>query len=124
MSLAIITADFSADQYEAFYQKTLEPLIISLGQAFTKVLFTKREKGFRNEVVFYANKLEFMTKSQILEMIRLLGDHGSLFENEARTALGLRPLKELKGIRMQSLNYVNVDDAKKYQVGESNNEET
>lgn len=124
VSLAIITADFSADQYEAFYQKTLEPLIISLGQAFTKVLFTKREKGFRNEVVFYANKLEFMTKSQILEMIRLLGDHGSLFENEARTALGLRPLKELKGIRMQSLNYVNVDDAKKYQVGESNNEET
>lgn len=95
-----------------------------MGQAFTKVLFTKREKGFRNEVVFYANKLEFMTKSQILEMIRLLGDHGSLFENEARTALGLRPLKELKGIRMQSLNYVNVDDAKKYQVGESNNEET
>lgn len=124
VSLAIITADFTSEQYEAFYQKTLEPLIISLGQAFTKVLFTKREKGFRNEVVFYANKLEFMTKSQILEMIRLLGDHGSLFENEARTALGLRPLKELKGIRMQSLNYVNVDDAKKYQVGESNNEET
>ena len=65
-----------------------------------------------------------MTKSQILEMIRLLGDRGSLFENEARTALGLRPAKELKGLRMQSLNYVNVDDAKKYQVGESNNEET
>lgn len=123
VSLPIITADYTAEQYEAFYQKTLEPLIISLGQAFTKVLFTKREKGFNNEVVFYANKLEFMTKSQILEMIRLLGDHGSLFENEARTALGLRPLAELKGVRMQSLNYVNVNDARKYQVGDENSNE-
>ncbi len=42
-------------------------------------------------------------------MIRLLGDAGSLYENEKRIAFGLMPLPELQGIRMQSLNYVNVD---------------
>lgn len=34
-----------------------------------------------------------------------------------RTALGLRPLKELEGVRMQSLNYVSVDLAAQYQTG-------
>jgi hypothetical protein len=58
-----------------------------------------------------------MSVYQTLEMIRLLGDSGTLYENEKRVALGMRPLKELTGVRMQSLNYVNVDIAPQYQVG-------
>lgn len=42
--LAILTGDYTKAQYEAFYQKTLEPLIISISQAFTMTLFTDREK--------------------------------------------------------------------------------
>ena len=58
-----------------------------------------------------------MTTEQKLEMIRLLGDAGAMYENEKRVAFGLMPLPELKGVRMQSLNYVNVDIAKEYQIG-------
>ena len=58
-----------------------------------------------------------MSVDQTLEMVRLLGDSGSLYENEKRVAFGLKPLPELEGIRMQSLNYVNVDIATQYQVG-------
>ena len=57
-----------------------------------------------------------MSTDQTLEMIRLLGDSGALFENEKRVALGLQPLEELKGVRMQSLNYMNVEFAGKYQA--------
>ena len=49
-------------------------------------------------------------------MIMLLGDPGSLYENEKRIAFGLMPLPELQGVRMQSLNYVNVEYAKDYQL--------
>lgn len=59
-----------------------------------------------------------MSVDQTLEMVRLLGDSGSIFENEKRVAFGLRPLPELEGVRMQSLNYVNVDIAIQYQVGQ------
>ncbi|MGN1122367.1 MAG: hypothetical protein ACI4RV_08370, partial [Eubacteriales bacterium] len=45
------------------------------------------------------------------------GDSGALYENEKRVAFGLRPLPELNGVRMQSLNYVNVNIAKDYQTG-------
>ena len=125
--LPILTGDYTKNQYEAFYQKTLEPFIIAFSQAFTKTLFTPRERSFGNQVKFYPKDLIFMSVDQTLEMVRLLGDSGSLYENEKRVAFGLKPLPELEGIRMQSLNYVNVDIATQYQVGgkkdESVNEE-
>lgn len=114
--LAILTGDYKKEQYEAFYQKTLEPLIISYTQAFTKVLFSPREQSFGNVIKFYPKELIFMSTTQTLEMIRLLGDSGALYENEKRVALGMQPLEELEGVRMQSLNYMNVELAGKYQA--------
>lgn len=120
--LAILTGDYTKEQYEAFYQKTLEPIIIALSQAFTKTLFTQRERSFNNAIKFYPKELIFMSTSQTLEMIRLLGDSGSLYENEKRAAFGMRPLPELVGKRMQSLNYVDANIAKDYQMGGDNND--
>ena len=118
VSLPILTGDFTKEQYEAFYQKTLEPLIIQVSQAFTDRIFTEAERDRGNEVQFFTEELIFMNIDQKLEMIRLLGDTGSLYENEKRKAFGLVPLPELSGVRMQSLNYVNSNIADKYQVGD------
>ena len=46
--LAILTGDYSKEQYEAFYQKCLEVLVKSISQAFTKKMFTDRERAFGN----------------------------------------------------------------------------
>ena len=122
--LCILTGDYSKDQYEAFFQGTLEGLITSYSQAFTKTLFTRRESyGFGNKVVFYAEELVFMTMSQKLELVRLLGDSGALYENEKREIFGLRPLAELEGIRKQSLNYVDADIANEYQMQDAQGQE-
>lgn len=115
VSLPILTGDYTKDQYEAFYQKTLEPLIISISQAFTKALFGN-QKNYGNKIAFYSKELMFMSVSQKLEMVRVLGDSGSLYENEKRIAFGLRPLPELAGVRKQSLNYVDVEIANQYQL--------
>lgn len=123
--LAIVQGDYTTEQYEAFYQRTLEPLIISFSEAFTKGLFTNRERGFRNEIIFYPKELIFMNTTQTLEMVNLLGQSGTLYENEKREAFGLEPLEELKGVRLQSLNYVDVSIAKQYQLNlNANNVET
>lgn len=95
--LCILTGDYTKSQYEAFYQKTLEPLIINISQAFTKVLFTPRELAFGNEVKFYPHELIFMDTSQKLELFNLLVDSESCYQNELRTAFGLYPLPELVG---------------------------
>lgn len=118
--LAILTGDYNKEQYEAFYQKTLEPLAHAISQAFTKKLFTTRERAFGNKVELYPKDLIFMTVSQTLEMINTLAPTGGLFENEKRTALGLRPLPELEGKRYMSLNWIDANQANQYQVGKVN----
>lgn len=119
--LSILTGDYTKEQYEAFYQKTLEPLIVAISQAFTKKLFTDRERAFGNKIELYPKELIFMTVSQTLEMINMLSPTGGLFENEKRVALGLRPLPELEGKRYMSLNWIDASQANQYQVGKDAN---
>ena len=115
--LSILTGDYTKEQYEAFYQKTLEPLIIAFSQAFTKKLFTKRERAYGNKVELYPKDLIFMTMTQKIEMVNLLAPTGAMFENEKRVTFGLQPLPELEGKRYMSLNWVDADVASDYQLG-------
>lgn len=116
ISLPILTGDYTKAQYEAFYQKVLEPLIIAMSQAFTKKLFTDREKSFGNEIRLFAKDLIFMTVDQKLQMINILAPTGSIYENEKRVAFGMMPLPELEGKRYMSLNWVDVEIANQYQL--------
>lgn len=118
--LDILIGDFTKEQYEAFFSKSIEPLIISISQAFTKKLFTQRERAFGNRIELYPKELIFMTVSQTLEMINTLAPTGALFENEKRVALGLQPLPELEGKRFMSLNWIDAEQANQYQVGKVN----
>ena len=118
--LCILTGNYTKEQYEAFYQKTLEPLITSYSQAFTKKMFSSREKAFGNRIELYPKELIFLSMSQTLEMIKILSPTGGMFENEKRVALGLRPLPELEGKRYMSLNWIDANNAEQYQVGKVN----
>lgn len=118
--LEILEGSYTKEQYEAFYQKTLEPIIKAISQAFTKKMFTSREKAFGNRIDLYPKDLIFLSMSQTLEMINILSPTGGLYENEKRVALGLRPLPELEGKRYMSLNWIDANNAAQYQVGKVN----
>lgn len=119
--LDILIGDYSKETYESFYQKSLEPIVTTLSQAFTKKMLTRREKAFGNEIKFYPKDLIFMTISQKLELVDMLAPTGALFENEKRTMFGLLPLPELEGKRYMSLNWVDADMANAYQMGKVGN---
>ena len=121
--LAILTGDFNKEQYNAFYQKTLEPIIIAVSQAFTKKLFTRREQAFGNRVELYPEDLIFMNTDQTIEMVTLLSNTGALYENEKRVFFGLRPLPELTGKRYTSLNWIDANNANAYQIGQKETQE-
>ena len=118
--IEILDGSFSKEVYESFYQRTLEPIVKSMSQAFTKKLFTDGERAHGNKIELYPKELIFMTVSQTLEMINILSPTGGLFENEKRVALGLRPLPELEGKRYMSLNWIDAADASQYQTGKVN----
>lgn len=116
--LCILTGDYTKEQYEAFYQKTIEPIIIQLSQEFTRVLFTPTERdSYGHKVMFFTKNLIFMSTDQKISMVEILAPTGALYENEKRVAFGMRPLPELRGKRYMSLNWIDANQANQYQVG-------
>ena len=97
-------------------------MIIAISQAFTKKLFTDREKSYGNQIKLYPKDLVFMTVDQTIEMVTLLANTGAMYENEKRVAFGLRPLPELEGKRYTSLNWIDANNAAAYQVGLANSD--
>lgn len=95
--LAILTGDYDTEQYNSFYMKTIQPLVTNYTQAFTKILFTPRERSFGNQIKLYPQELVFMNNSQKLTLFDILVDSGSCYKNELRVAFGLNPLPELIG---------------------------
>lgn len=116
----ILSAKYTKETYESFYQRSIEPIVKSLSQAFSKKLLTQRERAFGNKIEFYAEDLIFMTMSQKIELVKMLSPTGSIYENEKRTIFGFKPLAELENKRYMSLNWIDVNDASKYQIGKVN----
>lgn len=112
VSLPILTGDYTKAQYEAFYQKSLEPIIKRTGESFSMTLFTDREKGFGNKILLYPHELIFMDTSQKIELFDVLVDSASCYKNELRTAFGMKPLKELAGQIAMSSNKSNAENNK------------
>lgn len=123
VSLPILTGDYTKPQYEAFYQKSLEPILKRTGESFTMTMFTNREKGFKNKVMMYPHELIFMDTSQKIELFDVLVDSASCYKNELRTAFGMRPLPELAGQIAMSSNKANAENNKIKKDGGNKNEE-
>lgn len=121
VSLPILTGDYTKEQYEAFFQKAIEWIIVKYTQAFSKPLFTDGEIARKNKVMFYAKDLIFMSVEQKIQMLDKLAPTGALYENEKRVMFGMRPLAELAGKRYMSLNWIDAAKANEYQTGKPDN---
>jgi hypothetical protein len=106
--LCILKGDYTKAQYEAFYQATIEPLIVSFNQAFTKALFTRREvQGYGHEIMFTHRMLDFMTMSEKAVFANLAANAGAITIDEIRAdVLGFKPYaNELGDTPIMSKNF-------------------
>lgn len=92
VSLAILNGDYTKAQKEAFYEHALEADIKSLGEAFTKVVFTEREESFGNAIMLYPNSIVFMSMENKLTALQIGLPAGIFKKDEARELLGYPPL--------------------------------
>lgn len=122
VSMPILSGDFSDEQYQAFYEKTLEPLIISLGQAFSKGIFTSREIDMGNEIIFFPQKLLFTNTKNKIAVADILGNRGALTDNELLDLFGYPPF-EGGDVRKMSLNFIDVSLANEYQMKKAGTKE-
>ena len=115
VSVPIFNGDFTEEQYQAFYEKVLEPMVISLGRAFSRTLFTNRELDVGNEVIFYAQGLVFTNMQNKISAVDVLSSRGVLTDNQILEIFGYPPF-EGGDVRHMSLNYINRDIADQYQL--------
>lgn len=92
VSVAILNGDYSADQKAAFYESVLEPKIIGLGQAISKVLFNERETAFGNEVILYPDEIQNMNIDKRIAWLNIAVPAGAVSKNEIRSTVGLPPI--------------------------------
>ena len=122
ISESIITSKYTEDEYNAFYSSVIEPIAIQLSLEFTSKIFTEREKGFGNQIVFSAERLTFANNITKANLINVLMPLGLLSINEAREILELSPVDD-GDKRLQSLNFVDSSKANEYQVGKKGSDE-
>ena len=112
----ILTGAYTEAEWNSFYEAVIEPIAIQLSLEFTFKLFTERERGFGNKIVFTANRLQYATLQTRATIGKDLFDRGVISINEYREFMYL-PQIEGGDVRMVSLNFVKTDDQTLYQTG-------
>ncbi|HYF81151.1 MAG TPA: phage portal protein [Symbiobacteriaceae bacterium] len=88
----IVQAKFTEDDWIAYYEAEIEPLAQQMSEEFTRKLFTRRERGFGNRIVFGATDLSYASMKTKLEL-RQMVDRGAMVPNEWRRVLNLPPIE-------------------------------
>lgn len=88
----IVQSSFSENQWISYYENCIEPDITQLSAEFTRKLFTRRERGFGNQIIFESSNLQFASMQTKLSLQAMV-DRGALTPNEWRETLGLGPIE-------------------------------
>ena len=85
------------DAWAAFYEGVVEPFAIQFSEVMTRMLFTFREQSEGNLVMATANRLQYMTNKDKLEVSAAMADRGIMNRDEIREIWNLPPLPNGEG---------------------------
>lgn len=105
----IVQSKWNEDEWNAYYEAEVEPVAIQLGDTFTIKLFSRRERGFQNRIVFEASNLSCASiKTKLL--FQAMVDRGAMTPNEWRATMNMAPVpdgdKPLRRLDTEVVNMV------------------
>lgn len=110
------------DAWTAFYEGAIEPFAIQFSEVLTRMLFTFREQSQGSLVMATANRLQYMSNADKLNVSAQMADRGLMTRNEIREIWNLAPLPEPVGSQLPIRGeYYNVGDNKEEQDGSQDN---
>lgn len=105
----ILTNKAYGDAWAAFYEGAIEPFAIQFSEVMTRMLFTLREQSNGNLVMATANRLQYMSNNDKLNVSAQLLDRGIISINDAREIWNLPPV-DGGDVRVIRGEYYNADD--------------
>lgn len=97
------------DAWSAFYEGVIEPFAIQFSEVLTKMLFTAREQASGSRVTATANRLQYMTNADKLNVSAQMLDRGLMSRNEVREIWNLPPVENGDEMVIRA-EYVNVSE--------------
>lgn len=85
------------DAWSAFYEGAIEPFAIQFSDVATKMLFTERERASGSFVMATANRLQYMSNTEKLNVSAQMADRGIMNRDEIREIWNLSPLPNGQG---------------------------
>lgn len=87
----------TGDAWAAFYEGAIEPFSIQLSECLTRMLFTFREQANGSMVMFTANRLQYMSNADKLNVSAQMADRGIMNRDEVRAIWNLPPIPDGSG---------------------------
>ncbi|TCJ01584.1 phage portal protein [Cytobacillus praedii] len=116
----IIQSKYTEDEWNAYYESEIEPLAMQLAGEYTRKLFSRRERGFGNKIIFEASSLQYASMSTKMALVQMV-DRGAMTPNEWRSILSLGPIENGdKPIRRLDTAEVDKGNVIKQEGGEKN----
>ena len=97
------------DKWSAFYEGAIEPFAIQFSEVMTKMLFTFREQSQGNMVIATANRLQYLSNAEKLNVSSQMLDRGIMSINDVREIWNLSPV-EGGDVRIIRGEYWNADE--------------
>ena len=88
----VIQNKASGSALDALFDGAIEPFAIQFSEALTKMLFSERERAQGSYLIANANRLQYMSTSQKVQMAKELGDRGAILIDEIRELFNYEPL--------------------------------
>ncbi|PFB24137.1 phage portal protein [Bacillus cereus] len=88
----IIQSKYNEDEWVAYYESEIEPLAMQLAGEFTRKLFSRKERGFGNKIIFESSSLQYASMKTKMDLVQMV-DRGALTPNEWRQILSVGPIE-------------------------------
>lgn len=105
------------DAWSAFYEGAIEPFAVQFSEAMSKALFSERERAQGSQLMLTANRLQYMSNKDKLDVSSQLLDRGIFSINDVREIWNLPPV-EGGDTRVIRGEYYSADEKLTVQEGE------
>lgn len=90
---SIVQSSYNEDQWISYYEAEIEPVLIQMSNEFTRKIFTRRERGFGNKIIFESSNLNFASMQTKLNLVQFV-DRGIMNPDEVRAILNMAPIPD------------------------------
>lgn len=87
----IVTSSYTEDEWISYYEQCIEPVIMQMKGEYTRKIFSRRQRGCGNEIIFDSGDLTFSSMATKMKLVQMV-DRRIMSPNEVRHYLNLPPV--------------------------------